>query len=82
MTRQIKLQLELNENDLDALMQLLANPAAAAEAVAPKDPRQQMRIVDVLTVVVCGVSQAIGQGVMDTMIKQFKATAPVSARPI
>ncbi len=48
MTRRITLNLDLNENDLDALQAVLSNPASVAKAIAPSDPREQIRIVDVL----------------------------------
>ena len=48
MTRRITLNLDLNENDLDALQAVLAKPRAVAVAVAPTDPWEHARIVDVL----------------------------------
>ncbi|WP_137819869.1 hypothetical protein [Pseudomonas sp. 2FG] len=58
MTRRITLSLDLNENDLDALQIMLANPAAIARSVAPNDPREQIRIVDVLAEIARGVTEA------------------------
>lgn len=48
MTIQIKLSLDLNANDIDALRTLVDHPEAVAAAAAPHDPREQARIIDVL----------------------------------
>jgi hypothetical protein len=48
MTKRLSFNLDLNANDLDALQTVLANPRAVATAVAPSDPWEHARIVDVL----------------------------------
>lgn len=48
MTKRLSFSLDLNANDLDALQTVLANPRAVATAVAPNDPWEHARIVDVL----------------------------------
>lgn len=48
MTKRLSFSLDLNANDLDALQTVLANPRAVAMAVAPNDPWEHARIVDVL----------------------------------
>lgn len=48
MTKRLSFSLDLNANDFDALQAVLANPEAAAAAVAPTDPWERARIVDVL----------------------------------
>lgn len=48
MTVRISFVLDLNENDRDALRTLLNQPIAVAKASAPNDPREQVRIVDLL----------------------------------
>ncbi|OPK01709.1 hypothetical protein BZ164_25965 [Pseudomonas veronii] len=48
MTKRLNFSLELNANDLDALQTVLANPRVVAAAVAPNDPWEHARIVDVL----------------------------------
>ncbi|MFN9528351.1 MAG: hypothetical protein ACK561_06700 [Pseudomonadaceae bacterium] len=62
MTRKITLNLDLNENDLDALQAVLCSPAAIAKAIAPSDPREQIRIIDVLTEMAGGLAKACGHG--------------------
>lgn len=59
MTRRIILNLDLNENDLDALQAVLANPRAVAVAVAPNDPWEHARIVDVLVEMAGSVADAM-----------------------
>lgn len=49
MTRHVILNLDLNENDFDALSLLLTKPHAVAQLLAPGDVRQQSRVIDVLT---------------------------------
>jgi hypothetical protein len=73
MTRKITLNLDLNENDLDALQALLSSPAAVAKAIAPSDPREQIRIIDVLAEMAGGVAKALGH-VMADVIDQQAAT--------
>lgn len=48
MTRRLVLNLDLNENDFEALSLLLAQPQAVAQLVAPQDAREQARVIDVL----------------------------------
>lgn len=48
MTTRTTLSLDLNENDRDALRTLLDHPEAVAQAAAPRDPREQARIIDLL----------------------------------
>lgn len=48
MTKSLSFSLDLNANDLDALQTVLANPRAVAAAVAPNDPWESARIVDIL----------------------------------
>ncbi|WP_104903910.1 hypothetical protein [Pseudomonas sp. LH1G9] len=48
MTKRLSFSLDLNANDFDALQAVLANPRAVAAAVAPNDPWERARIVDVL----------------------------------
>ncbi|SNT03176.1 MULTISPECIES: hypothetical protein [Pseudomonas] len=48
MTIQIKLSLDLNANDIDALRTLVDHPEAVAAAAALHDPRLQARIIGVL----------------------------------
>jgi hypothetical protein len=71
MTRRITLSLDLNENDLDALQMVLANPAAIARSVAPNDPREQIRIVDVLAEIAGGVSEALAHPMANAIDKQI-----------
>jgi hypothetical protein len=40
--------LDLNANDRDALRTLLERAEAVAQAAAPRDPREQARIIDLL----------------------------------
>lgn len=48
MTKRLSFSLDLNANDFDALQAVLANPRVVATAVAPNDPWEHARIVDVL----------------------------------
>lgn len=48
MTTRTAFDLDLNENDLDALRTLLDQSVAVAKAAAPSDPREQARIIDLL----------------------------------
>ena len=48
MTKRLSFSLDLNANDFDALQAVLANPRVVAAAVAPGDPWENARIVDVL----------------------------------
>lgn len=48
MTVRTTFVLDLNENDRDALQALLDQPLAVAQAAAPRDPRVQARIIDLL----------------------------------
>ncbi|AYW42603.1 TPA: hypothetical protein ACKPYC_001429 [Pseudomonas aeruginosa] len=75
MTRRITLNLDLNENDLDALQLVLANPAVIAKAVAPNDPREQIRIVDVLAEMAGGIAEALGRAMADVIDKQIATPA-------
>ena len=70
MTRKITLNLDLNENDLDALQALLSSPAAVAKAIAPSDPREQIRIIDVLAEMAGGVTKALGHAMADVIDQQ------------
>jgi len=70
MTRKITLNLDLNENDLDALQAVLSSPAAVAKAIAPSDPREQIRIVDVLAEMAGGVAKALGHAMADVIDQQ------------
>ncbi|WP_017245124.1 hypothetical protein [Stutzerimonas stutzeri] len=67
MTRKITLNLDLNENDLDALQVLLSSPAAVAKAIAPSDLREQIRIIDVLAEMASGVAEALGRAIADVI---------------
>lgn len=71
MTRRITLNLDLNENDLDALQAVLSNPAAVAKAIAPRDPREQIRIVDVLAEMAGGVAKALAHVMANAIDKQI-----------
>lgn len=51
MTYNLKLSLELNENDLDALVHLLEKREVVAKFVAGDDVREEVRISDVLTII-------------------------------
>jgi hypothetical protein len=75
MTRKITLNLDLNENDLDALQAVLSSPAAVARAIAPSDPREQIRIVDVLAEMAGGVAKALGHAMADVIDKQIASPA-------
>lgn len=48
MTVRTTFYLDLNENDRDALRTLLERPEAVAQAAAPRDRREQVRIMDLL----------------------------------
>lgn len=48
MTRRVILELDLNENDFDALTQLVADPQSVARTIAPDDPRVRTRVIDLL----------------------------------
>ncbi len=48
MTVRTTFSLDLNANDRDALRTLLERAEAVAQAAAPRDPREQARIVDLL----------------------------------
>lgn len=48
MTVRTTFSLDLNANDLDALRTLLERAEAVAQAAAPRDPREQARIIDLL----------------------------------
>lgn len=75
MTRRITLNLDLNENDLDALQVVLANPAIIAKAVAPNDPREQIRIVDVLAEIAGNMAESLGQEMADAIDKHIVVPA-------
>lgn len=59
MTKRLSFSLDLNANDLDALQTVLANPRAVAMAVAPNDPWERARIVDVLVEMAESVATAM-----------------------
>lgn len=59
MTKRLSFSLDLNANDLDALQAVLANPRAVAAVVAPNDPWEHARIVDVLIEMADSVVTAI-----------------------
>ncbi|MBK5376194.1 hypothetical protein JFT81_16305 [Pseudomonas sp. TH43] len=59
MTKRLSFSLDLNANDLDALQTVLANPRAVAMAVAPNDPWEHARIVDVLVEMAESVATAM-----------------------
>lgn len=80
MTRKITLNLDLNENDLDALQAVLSSPAAVAKAIAPSDPREQIRIVDVLAEMAGGVAKALGHAMADVIDKQIATPAQERGR--
>jgi hypothetical protein len=80
MTRKITLNLDLNENDLDALQAVLSSPAAVARAIAPSDPREQIRIVDVLAEMAGGVAEALGHAMADVIDKQIASPAQERGR--
>lgn len=48
MTVRTTFSLDLNANDRDALRTLLERAEAVAQAAAPRDPREQARIIDLL----------------------------------
>lgn len=48
MTNRLIFSLDLNANDFDALQAVLKNPRVVATAVAPDDPWERARILDVL----------------------------------
>ncbi|WP_339466775.1 hypothetical protein [Pseudomonas sp. EA_65y_Pfl2_P74] len=48
MTRRVILELDLNENDFDALTQLIADRQGVAQYISPSDPRVRSRVVDLL----------------------------------
>lgn len=80
MTRKITLNLDLNENDLDALQAVLSRPAAVAKAIAPSDPREQVRIVDVLDEMAGGVAKALGHAMADVIDKHIATPAQECGR--
>ena len=59
MTKRLSFSLDLNANDFDALQAVLANPRAVAVAVAPNDPWEHARIVDVLIEMADSVAAAM-----------------------
>lgn len=65
MTKRLSFSLDLNTNDLNALQTVLANPRAVATPVAPKDPWEHARIVDVLSEMADCVAAAIKSDVDD-----------------
>ena len=65
MTKRLSFSLDLNANDIDALQTVLANPRAVAMAVAPNDPWEHARIVDVLCEMADSVAAAIKPDVDD-----------------
>lgn len=74
MTRRITLNLDLNENDLDALQVVLANPAAIARSVAPNDSREQIRIIDVLAEMAGGLTEALANSMANAIDKQVASS--------
>ncbi|WP_397458760.1 hypothetical protein AB3464_01495 [Pseudomonas asplenii] len=62
MTRKLLIELELNENDFDALERLLQQPERLADSVAAQDPRERSRMVHVLE----ALASAIRDRVVDT----------------
>lgn len=65
MTKRLSFSLDLNANDFDALQAVLKNPRVVATAVAPKDPWEHARIVDVLSEMADCVAAAIKPEVDD-----------------
>ncbi|UZD94094.1 hypothetical protein LOY64_22720 [Pseudomonas corrugata] len=59
MTKRLSFSLDLNANDFDALQTVLANPRVVASAVAPNDPWEHARIVDVLVEMAGSVAAAL-----------------------
>lgn len=59
MTKRLSFSLDLNANDVDALQAVLANPRVVATAVAPNDPWEHARIVDVLVEMAGSVAAAM-----------------------
>lgn len=59
MTKRLSFSLDLNANDFDALQAVLANPRVVAAAVAPGDPWENARIVDVLVEMAESVAAAM-----------------------
>lgn len=72
MTRHLSFNLDLNENDLDALQSILKNPRKCAAAVAPNDVREQARIVDVLAEIAGAVAVAMGQSMAESLDTQLQ----------
>lgn len=48
MTRKVILELDLNENDFEALTRLIENPESVARTIAPDDARVRSRVIDLL----------------------------------
>jgi hypothetical protein len=48
MTRKVILELDLNENDFEALTRLIENPESVARTIAPDDARVRSRLIDLL----------------------------------
>lgn len=63
LTRNFKISLDLNENDLEAIQTVLAKKTAVAKVVAPADCRLQARIVDVLDDISLELAQVLVQEV-------------------
>lgn len=82
MTRKITLNLDLNENDLDALQALLSSPTAVAKVIAPGDPREQVRIIDVLAEMAGGIAKALGHAMADVIDKHIANPAQGRGRPM
>lgn len=65
MTKRLSFSLDLNANDFDALQAVLANSRAVAAAVAPNDPWERARIVDVLVEMAGSVAAGMESAVYD-----------------
>lgn len=59
MIKRLSFSLDLNANDYDALQTVLANPTVVATAIAPNDPWEHARIVDVLVEMAESVAAAL-----------------------
>lgn len=62
MTRRVILELDLNENDFDALTRLITDRQSVAQCVAPSDPRMRSRVLDLLEQICAAVEKNPANG--------------------
>ncbi|MCY1298999.1 hypothetical protein D9M68_550490 [compost metagenome] len=69
-TQRLRVELDLNLGEQEVLQRILAEPNKIAHALAPNDPREAARIVDVISELAAACAQSLFEGTKEVITRQ------------